>query len=94
MGDSWRFTITPKYSVEDLIKAERVTEKGVKDTIKKVCNLARPAILTADGYPLVDDCGGVFGFVEMLKEIEAGDMEMKNWAEGMGWKKKINLNVL
>ena len=93
-GDSWRFTITPKCDVEELIRSGSVTEKGVKDAIKKVCTLARPVILAADGYPLVDDCGGVEGFVRMLKEIEDGDKETKNWAEGMGWKKKIDLNVL
>ena len=84
-GDSWRFTITPKCDVEELIRSGSVTEKGVKDAIKKVCTLARPVILAADGYPLVDDCGGVEGFVRMLKEIEDGDKETKNWAEGMGW---------
>ena len=93
-GDSWRFTITPNCDVEELIRSGSVTEKGVKDAIKKVCTLARPVILAADGYPLVDDCGGVEGFVRMLKEIEDGDKETKNWAEGMGWKKKIDLNVL
>ena len=90
-GDSWQFTITAKFDVEGLLKEGRVTEKDVREAFKKVCTLARPYILAADGYPLVDDCGGLYGFVEMLKEIEAGDKEMKKWAEGMGWKKKVDV---
>lgn len=91
-GDSWRFTITMKPDVKYL--KDRVTEKQVKDTIKKVCTLSRPVILAADGYPLVDDCGGLYGYVKMLLEIENGDKETRQWAEDMYWKKKIDLNVL
>lgn len=91
-GDNWHFTITPKFDVEYL--KDRVTEKDVKDTIKKVCTLARPVILAADGYPLVDDCNGLIGYIDTLKEIKEGDKESKRWIEGMGWKKKIDKNAL
>lgn len=87
-GDSWQFTITPKYDAEYLVKAGRVTEKGIKEAIQRVCVLARPVILAADGYPLIDDCGGIDGYVESLRAIEDGDKDSKAWAEGMGWKKK------
>ena len=30
----------------------------------------------------------------MLRAIENGDEEMKNWANGMGWQKKIDKNAL
>ena len=87
-GDSWQFTITPKYDAEYLVKAGRVTEKGIREAIQRVCVLARPVILAADGYPLIDDCGGIDGYVESLRAIEDGDKDSKAWAEGMGWKKK------
>ena len=93
-GDSWQFTITPKYDAEYLVKAGRVTEKGIREAIQRVCVLARPVILAADGYPLIDDCGGIDGYVESLRAIEDGDKDSKAWAEGMGWKKKIDKGVL
>lgn len=93
-GDSWQFTITPKYDAEYLVKAGRVTEKEVRDAIQRVCVLARPVILAADGYPLMDDCGGIDGYVDILSSIEDGDKDSKAWANSMGWKKKIDKNVL
>ena len=76
------------------MKAGRVTEKGIREAIQRVCVLARPVILAADGYPLIDDCGGIDGYVETLRAIEDGDKDTKAWAEGMGWKKKIDKGVL
>lgn len=93
-GDSWHFTITPKYDAEYLVKAGRVTEKEVRDAIQRVCVLARPVILAADGYPLMDDCGGTEGYVDTLRSIEDGDKDNKAWANSMGWKKKIDKSVL
>lgn len=93
-GDSWRFTITPKYVAEYLVKVGRVTEKEVREAIRRVCVLARPVILAADGYPLIDDCGGSMGYTETLRAIEDGDKDSKDWADSMGWKKKIDKSVL
>lgn len=93
-GDSWRLTITPKYDAEYLVKAGRAMEKGIRDAIQRVCVLARPVILAADGYPLMDDCGGTDGYVDTLRSIEDGDKDSKAWAESMGWKKKIDKGVL
>lgn len=86
--------ITPKYDAEYLVKAGRVTEKGIRDAIQRVCLLARPVILAADGYPLMDDCGETDGYVDTLRSIEDGDKDSKAWAESMGWKKKIDKSVL
>lgn len=93
-GDNWHFTITPKFDVVDLLEKEIVTEKEVRDAIKKVCHLARPVIIAADGYPLVDDCNALQGYIETLSEIEEGNKEYKEWIESMGWKKVIDKNVL
>ena len=93
-GDSWQFTITPKYDTEYLVKAGRVTEKEIRDAIQRVCVLARPVILAADGYPLIDDVGGPMGYAETLRAIEDGDKDSRTWAESRGWKKKIDKGVL
>ena len=61
---------------------------------QRVCALARPVILAADGYLLIDDCGEIDGYVESLRAIEDGDKDSKAWAEGMGWKKKIDKGVM
>ena len=73
-------------------RLKAVTEHSVPQ--QRVCVLARPVILAADGYPLIDDCGGIDGYVESLRAIEDGDKDSKAWAEGMGWKKKIDKGVL
>lgn len=65
-----------------------------RDAIQRVCVLARPVILAADGYPIMDDCGGTDGYVDTLRSIEDGDKDSKAWAESMGWKKKIDKGVL
>lgn len=76
------------------MKVGRVTEKEVREAIRRVCVLARPVILAADGYPLIDDCGGSMGYTETLRAIEDGDKDSKDWADSMGWKKKIDKSVL
>ena len=93
-GDNWKFTISIRPDIGYLLKNRRVTKKTVRAAIKKVCMIARPLILAADGYQLVEDCGGLCGYIEMLRAIENGDEEMKNWANGMGWQKKIDKNAL
>ena len=93
-GDSWQFTITPKYDTEYLLKAGRVTEKEIRDAIQRVCVLARPVILATDGYPLIDDVGDPMGYAETLRAIEDGDKDSRTSAESRGWKKKIDKGVL
>lgn len=49
----------------------------------------RPTCLAMDGIPLVDDVGGIGGFVDFLEKIHDNDSyekeELKEWAKGMGW---------
>lgn len=93
-GDSWSFLITAKLDIEYLLKDKRVTVKAVKEAIKKVCTLARPVIIASDGYPLIDDVGGLKGYIEFLKEIENGNEELISWSSSKDWKKKIDKNAL
>lgn len=93
-GDEWRFVMTPKFDIKYLLKDKRVIEKETRECIKKVCTLSRPVILSADGYQLIDDCGGIEGYIGMLKEIEDGNKETIDWAKSSGWKKKIDKNAL
>lgn len=45
--------------------------------------------VAADGLKVVDDCGGLHGYLNMLRTINGDDKEesndMKVWARGLGW---------
>ena len=53
----------------------------------------QPRCINMDGPMLLDDVGGIHGFLDMLKVLRAPDTEtndeerkdMKAWARGMGW---------
>ncbi len=49
----------------------------------------RPVCVEADGLAVLDDVGGIHGYVDFLKTIREGDAEdrefTKMWAKGMGW---------
>ncbi len=50
--------------------------------------------LAADGMNLVDDCGGIYGYLNMLKTIYGRNKkkadEIKEWAGGLGWTGRMN----
>lgn len=94
-GDGWDFIITPHEDVEYL--GERVTAGEMKEAIKSVLTLARPMVIAADGLPLIEDVGGVYGFIEFLKGegMYEDKEESLLWAKGNGWSGKIgNLKTL
>ncbi len=45
--------------------------------------------VAADGLNLVDDCGGIHGYMDMLETLHGSDrkeaQEMRDWARGLGW---------
>ncbi len=49
----------------------------------------RPACIAADGLSVMDDVGGIYGYVNFLKTIHEGEPEeresMREWAKWMGW---------
>lgn len=54
----------------------------------------RPICLALDGMSLMDDVGGVHGYVEFLRTIHGTDpdekSEMREWAKWMGWTGRMN----
>ncbi len=50
--------------------------------------------IAADGMNLVDDCGGINGYLDMLKAIYGRNKkrsdEMKEWAGSLGWSGRMN----
>lgn len=53
-----------------------------------------PVCVYADGLNLVDDVGGIYGYVDLIRTIYGEDKEEAKetleWAEGLGWSKRMN----
>ena len=81
-GDNWMVQIT----VKDVY---HVLEDEVTARIKAVQSTGKPTCLEADGLSLMDDCGGVSGYLEFLRLLDHGDpeeaAESREWAREMGW---------
>jgi len=82
-GDDWKIDITlTKEFGKDHQKVDDETAANVITTGKPIC-------IAKDGLNVVDDCGNVSGYVEMLQTIHEGEREdahwMKEWARSQGW---------
>lgn len=59
------------------------------DLLRKVVSKKTPVCVYADGLALLDDVGGIGGFIEMLRTLHGDDKEeaesMREWASDQGW---------
>ena len=59
------------------------------ETLRSIASKKAPVCVYADGLALLDDVGGIGGFVEMLKTLHGDNKEeaesMREWASGQGW---------
>ena len=59
------------------------------ELLRNVASKNVPACVYSDGLALLDDVGGIGGFVEMLKTLHGDNKEeaesMREWASGQGW---------
>lgn len=82
-GDGWEVEIS--LGEEFGKDSELITN----EIAAKVIESRKPICVAKDGLPVLDDCGHVSGYVEMLRAIHEGErdeaMEMKTWARGQGW---------
>ena len=69
-------------------------ESAAETVLKK----QKPICLSASGFPVMDDVGGLFGYCEFLKGIHGLESEMfdyddseeiKGWARSQGWTGKM-----
>lgn len=92
-GDDWMVQI----SVEEVY---HILEDEVPAGVKTVQESGKPTCVEADGLSLMDDCGGVSGYLEFLRLLDHGDpeeaAEAREWAREMGWngRKKKPENML
>ena len=83
-GDDWsvRVRCMEEYDGND-------AEHPDAERLRNVVNAKMPVCLAAEGLCLLDDVGGVHGFVDMLRTLHGDDEveaeEMRAWARGMGW---------
>ena len=59
------------------------------ELLRNVASKNVPACVYSDGLTLLDDVGGIGGFVEMLKTLHSNNQEeadsMREWANNQGW---------
>lgn len=94
-GDDWCVKITVEeiyHKTEDGTFTDhdmcRVAE-DMEPVLAQVDAKEKAVCMAADGLNVVDDCGGLRGYLNMLRTINGDDKEeaddMKEWARGLGW---------
>ena len=68
-GDNWKIRITGSMDACDLVEQGRITQEEIDEAIVKVYETYRPVCIAADGLSLVDDVGGIDGFISFLRSI-------------------------
>jgi len=79
-GDDWQIRITGSMDACDLIEQGRVTQEDLDKAISKVYETYRPVCIAADGLPLVDDVGGISGYIRFLRAIHPTE-EKEYWGK-------------
>lgn len=81
-------------------KDGNVADDELREKLQLAYIECKPVCVYVDGLNVVDDAGGIYGFMDMLEIINSGPAreksEYKNWAQGMGWtgRKRKEENVL
>ncbi len=68
-GCIWTVKITMTDDCEDLIQQGRISRADAEKAVAKCRELYRPVSLAADGEMVMDDVGGVSGFVKFLEAV-------------------------
>lgn len=104
-GDGWVVKITVTDDCEDLVERSRITQDQLDKANIKCRELYRPVTLAVDGEMVMDDVGGVGGFVQFLQTInpnltgmsaeekemaKAEKKETLEWARSVQSWKKLN----
>jgi predicted transcriptional regulator len=88
-GDDWWVKIT----CEEIYSSIHDTPYAPDERLEEIVYKNKPLCIAADGMNVVDDCGGMYGFLRMLRTINGKDKdearEMKEWARRLGWTGRI-----
>ena len=106
-GDNWKIKITASMNCTDLVESGRITQAELDRANVKCREVYRPVLIAKDGEMLVEDVGGLHGFVDFLTKInpelkglnrdekEAARKEKKEyleWARSLGWNREKSSN--
>jgi len=80
-GDNWMVRITASMDACDLVEQGRITQQELDEAIAGVYKNYRPVCIAADGPFLVDDAGGLSGYMRFLRSINP-TAEKEYWGRG------------
>ena len=86
-GDGWKVRITASFGAADLIESGRVTQEELDDATIRMHETWRPVCIAKDGMNVLDDVGGVHGYVQFLRGINQKrkmNDEYDGWSEEYG----------
>ena len=89
-GDGWVVEITRRKSCDDLLQRNLLSKDELDKAYNKVYEDYQPVCIHQDGIFVLDDVGGMGGYVRMLRtlyESKNADekKEVRQWASGLGW---------
>jgi len=98
-GDRWELRITGSWRCDDLGEAGRVTQEELDAARETVWKTYRPVCIASDGYHVMDDVGGLSGFVDFLYKLDEKVDEydsyvteemanLRTWSRSQGWSKR------
>ena len=98
-GDDWTVTITKEKECSELLLKGFISKDELLDAEATVLTKHKPVCLHKDGVNVLDDVGGLGGFIRFLTEIYEGEdkeerSDYKVWAQGLGWSKRKISNKL
>lgn len=78
-GDGWLVKITADRDCGRLIRNGRTDADAAEKAVRTVCEENRPVCIAADGLPVLDDVGGLDGYIRFLRGINK-QSEWAYWA--------------
>ncbi|MHB8075673.1 IS1096 element passenger TnpR family protein [Desulfosporosinus fructosivorans] len=98
-GDDWTITITKEKDCRELLQKGYISKDELLDAEATVLTKHKPVCIHKDGVFVLDDVGGLHGFISFLKEIYEGEdkeerSNYKAWAQSLGWSQRKISNKL
>ncbi|ACV63020.1 hypothetical protein Dtox_2202 [Desulfofarcimen acetoxidans DSM 771] len=98
-GDDWTIIITKERDCKELLQKAYISKEELLDAEATVLTKHKPVCIHKDGVFVLDDVGGMHGFISFLRDIYEGeDKEERNnskaWAQSLGWSKRKISNKL
>jgi predicted transcriptional regulator len=95
-GDSWSVEITRLRNCDDLLEKGFLSNDELIEAQNVVIEKYKPVCIHQDGMFLLDDVGGLGGFIHLLRILNSPDDPyetdetetkdyMQKWAQSMGW---------